>query len=50
VFSAIGSLVLYRRARTTSYVALNLLVNIGWLVMTVCLAGIIAFAYASVGR
>ena len=47
VVSAVASLVLYRRARTTWYVALNLLVNVGWLVMTVCLAGIIAFAYAT---
>jgi hypothetical protein len=50
VVTAIASLLLYGRARKTWYVALNLLVNAGWLFMTICLAAIIAFVFYRAGR
>jgi hypothetical protein len=45
VLAAIVSLVLYWRARKTWYVTLNLLINAGWLFMTVALGAIIRFAF-----
>ena len=50
VVAGIASLVMYRNARKPWYVALNLLVNAGWLFMTVCLAAIIAFVFARATR
>jgi hypothetical protein len=50
ILCTLASLALYRRARKPWYVVLNLLANGGWAVMTVCIAGIIAFAFAGVKR
>ena len=50
IVCTIASFALYRRARKPWYVVLNLLVNGGWVVMTVCIAAIVWFAFASVRR
>ena len=50
VVAGVASIVVYRNARKPWYVALNLALNVGWLVMTVALAAIIAYVFARTAR